>query len=112
MASTLITRIGKHWLLDPADAASVMAEKGIADESDLGLALHATMGVAQEVVAGRMLATVMDDWLTVAERVDADAIIAKVVAGDFTLDEVERMLKLVEGEIYTPAQVETILGLT
>lgn len=80
------------------------------------LAIHAVLGVAQEVILGNLPAAAMlasnGGWLTEDEKEDADFLIAKIGAGDYTLENVGRWLVLGERGIYPVATVESRLGLT
>jgi hypothetical protein len=111
VASTLVKRICDTSQLTVAEVASVIAEKGYTDEGNLKLGLHAVVGVAQEIDAGRLPPQVMLTWLTAAEYLDALAMIAKITNGTFSVTELWLILLLGERQIYTPAQIEAIWGI-
>lgn len=112
MASTLIKRMVSPDLLTDEERAAVDAEVDPAYNAEEGykLAIKPVTAVAQEVVEGRMPATTMLAWITLAEKVDADILIANVVGGTMTLDWIERLLVLGERGIYDHTTIEAILG--
>lgn len=109
MPSTLVTRIVAPWELTQAQKDAVDAEVPSAAAEEYKIPILPLSAVAQEVIAGRIPATNMLAWITAAEKADADDLITKINAGDFTLDEIERILLLGERAVYTVAQIEAIL---
>lgn len=88
-----------------------MADRGYSDEEQLKLRLHAVVGVAQEIMKGRMPSQAMGTWLTASEQAEAATMIAKMVGGEISVNEVWLICLLGEAGIYTTTQVETIFGL-
>jgi len=111
MASTLITRLTNPDLLTAEERDAVDAEVPEAAAEWYRLPVEPVTAVAQEIIEGRLPSTVMLEWITAAEKVDADALVALVQAGTWTLDRIERLLTMGVRGHYTPAQIVTIIGL-
>lgn len=108
---TLIKRICDPSHMTDAEKAAIMSDRGYTHEDQLKLRLHAVVGVAQEIMSGRMSSGAMGTWLTTAEQGEASIMISKMVNGDITVTEVWLICLLGELGIYTPSQVESIFGL-
>lgn len=112
MASTLIKRMVSPWLLTDEEKAAVDAEVPTAVEEDYKLPISPVTAVAQEVIDGRLTSSAMLQWITAAEKVDADTLIAQVAAGTHTLDWMERLFVMGERQLYDAPTIEAILGIT
>ena len=111
MASTLIKRMVRPDLLTLEETAAVNSAIATAPAEEHKLPITPVIAVAQEVIEGRLPSNAMLQWITTAEKVDADAIIAMVQAGTITLDWLERLLTLGERGVYTYTYIESIIGL-
>ena len=114
MASTFITRCCAPYLLtqEETDAIDLLLP-GAADDG-YKLPVGPVCHIAYQIIKGRIPDAAMLQWITAAEKVDADYLMARVQDTNDPLDieDVERTLFVGERGIYTPQDIQAIFGIT
>lgn len=115
MASTFIKRIVAPWELTPEEIAAVDAEVPTAVDEEYKLPVMPVVDVADQIIRGRLPNEAMLNWITAAEKVDADELLRRITHPadpTLSLDEFERLLRAAERAVFTWQQVEAFLGMS
>jgi len=113
MPSTFIQRMCDPESLTDAQKAVIAPLVSDAEEEGYKLAVMPVCDVAQQIVDGLIPAVAMLTWITPAEKVDADFLLARISdqQDSLTIDRFERLCRCGERKVFSYQEVETILGI-